>query len=776
MAYIDFKLRPKAQVRLVRKNTRVDATWESTGFDPCFECDLSSPVEGGWYECDLALKSVGENTLFDPVIYPDYGQGPSEQTSVPLPFVAESEIRDLSVVRFLGEAKVLRLDPTSMLGTFELSSEGSFRRLSRFDAAIRMLRAVTRVTPSATAKLAIFRELLLRLCSGGVGHMADWLYWQYRLIGSSQKRLDVSYQSWLRLYDALTPPRTFSRKPLISIILPVYNTELRWLKRCIDSVVAQRYENWELCICNDASTVSGLEELLDSYQSAEPRIRVAHRKTNGHISAASNDALSLAAGEYVGLLDHDDELHAEALYEVVSSINDNPDAGVIFTDEDKIDEYGLRYDPYFKPDWNPDLFLGHNCISHFGVYRHNLVKMVGGFREGMEGSQDWDLALRVTEKLVAGQIVHVPRVLYHWRAIPGSTALAPGEKSYAHFAGLRAVNEHLQRTGARAKAVEIEGRSGNYRVNHELEREPAVTIIIPTRNRVNLLRTCVESILTRTSYKNYSIIIVDNQSTEADALSYLDSVGRHNRVRIIKDDREFNYSAINNRAAQMSSGDVLILLNNDIEVISEHWLTEMVANAIRPEVGAVGAMLYYPNDTIQHAGVVIGVHGVAAHAYSGKPKGWAGQMNRGGLAQNYSAVTAACLAVRRELFLEVGGLSEELRVAFNDVDFCLKLRERGYWNVWLPWVELYHHESATRGYEDTREKKARFELEVRWMMGRWPEWLANDPAYNPNLSIEGEPFSLSFPPRYMRSVLRTADTDAAGSLQGENAGPGSLAN
>ena len=585
--------------------------------------------------------------------------------------------------------------------------------------------------------------------------MADWLYWQYRLIGSSQKRLDVTYQSWLRIYDVPAPPRELQRQPLISVVLPVYNTEERWLRRCIESVIGQRYDNWELCVCNDASTAPSVRRVLEEYQASEARIRVIHREENGHISAASNDALSLARGDYVGLLDHDDELHPDALYEVVSHINDHPEVGLIFTDEDKIDQYGLRYDPYFKPDWNPDLFLGHNCVSHFGVYRRDLIEQVGGFRVGMEGSQDWDLALRCSEALAAEQIAHIPRVLYHWRAIPGSTALAPGEKSYAHFAGLKAVNEHLQRKKAHAEAVEIEGRSGNYRVSYGLDVEPSVTVIIPTRDRVDLLKKCVDSILERTNYDNYSVLVVDNQSCEAATLEYLSALAERERVTVSRYNQEFNYSAINNFAVDMASCDVVTLMNNDMEVISRDWLKELVANAMRPDVGAVGAMLYYPDDTIQHAGVIMGVHGIAAHAYSGKPRGWAGQMNRGGLAQNYTAVTAACLAVRRELFLEVGGLSEELRVAFNDVDFCLKLRERGYWNVWLPWVELYHHESATRGYEDTPEKRARFESEVSWMAGHWAKWISGDPAYNPNLSIDGEPFGLSFPPRYMRSALDT---------------------
>ncbi|MBV8157590.1 MAG: glycosyltransferase family 2 protein, partial [Dyella sp.] len=378
----------------------------------------------------------------------------------------------------------------------------------------------------------------------------------------------------------------------------------------------------------------------------------------------------------------------------------------------------------------------------------------GGFREGLEGSQDWDLALRCAEHLRADQIGHVAQVLYHWRAVQGSTAQGVGEKSYAHVAGLRAVREHFERTGkSGASVMEIDGHLGMFRVRHMLPQVlPLVSIIIPTRDRVELVRQCVDSILSLTTYPNYEVIIVDNQSGERATLEYFSEVVTDVRVRVLPHARPFNYSEINNEAVAQSRGELICLLNNDIEVITEDWLEELVSHAVRPEVGAVGAMLYYPDGTIQHAGVVTGVHGVAAHPYSGMPRGFPGQMSRARLTQAMSAVTAACLVVRRGVYEEVGGLDETLAVAFNDVDFCLRLGERGYTNIWSPFAELYHHESATRGRENTPEKHDRFMREVELMKRRWGGRLERDPAYNPNLTLAGEPFSLAFPPRHWQSV------------------------
>jgi GT2 family glycosyltransferase len=567
----------------------------------------------------------------------------------------------------------------------------------------------------------------------------------------------VPYQTWLELYDPRTADALelarqemagLARQPRFSIILPVYNTSEQWLRKCIDSVRDQVYGNWELCIADDASPAPHVRKTLAELAGSDERIRVVYRASNGHISACSNSAIEISTGEWLVLLDHDDELHPLALLEVAKAINAHPEWRLIYSDEDKIDQQGRRFDPYMKPDFNYDLLLSHNCISHLGVYEAPLVRALGGFREGTEGSQDWDLALRCIERIEPNQVGHIPKVLYHWRAIEGSTALAPQEKNYAHVAGMRVIDEHLRRIGSSGHVEDIPGQRGNYRVRYGLPKPaPLVSIIIPTRDKVELLRACIESVLAKTTYSNYEILVVDNQSTEKATLDYFGTLKGDARVRVISYDEPFNYSSINNFAVGKAAGSVLCLLNNDITVISRDWLEEMVGHACRPGVGAVGAMLYYPNDTIQHAGVVVGAHGVAAHAYSGHARGHAGHMSRARLTQSLSAVTAACLVVRREAFEAVGGLDPALEVAFNDVDFCLRLGEQGYRTIWTPFAELYHHESASRGYEDSPDKMSRFNGEMIYMRQRWGRVIAHDPSYSLNHSTNDELFQLAFPPR-----------------------------
>jgi glycosyltransferase involved in cell wall biosynthesis len=564
------------------------------------------------------------------------------------------------------------------------------------------------------------------------------------------------YNEWVGCYDMLTDQgrelikakiSQMQTAPLISVLMPVYNPPLTMLEEAIRSVQGQLYRNWELCIADDASTDKGVRELLQRYANEDSRIKVVFREKNGHISAASNSALDLVNGDYVALLDNDDLLREHALFYIADAIASNPDAGLIYSDEDKIDQSGQRYDPYFKPDWNPDLFLSHNMICHLGAYRTDLVKSLGGFREGYEGAQDYDLALRCTEQLTPQQIVHIPRVLYHWRSHPGSTAQAVGEKNYAQLAGQRALNDHFARINVAAKAELLD--FGMYRVQYVLPKSaPLVSLIIPTRNALDLVKQCVDSIVDKTTYKNYEILIVDNNSDDPDTLAYFDSFAGNKKIRVLRDKRPFNYSALNNAAVKKARGKYLGLINNDIEVISPEWLDEMMGLAIQPGVGAVGARLWYPNDTLQHGGCITGVGGVAGHSHKHLPRGSFGYFARAQLIQTLSAVTAACLIVKKSIYQEVGGLDEtNLKVAFNDVDFCLRVREAGYRNVWTPYAELYHHESATRGHEDTSEKQMRFRDEVLYMQKRWGSTLVNDPAYSPNLTLEREDFSYAWPPR-----------------------------
>lgn len=570
-----------------------------------------------------------------------------------------------------------------------------------------------------------------------------------RVFAPAHRPRAASYEHWLRSHGPATPAPAHG--PLVSVLMPVYNTPETWLRRAIDSVHAQTYTHWQLCIADDASTAAHVRPLLEAAARQDSRIKVVFRDRNGHISRASNSALELATGEFIALLDHDDELAPDALAEVVRTLAQRPDADVVYSDEDKIDEQGRRFSPYFKPDFLPDLFLGQNYLTHLAVYRASLLRAVGGFRAGFEGSQDWDLALRAIEQTSPERVVHIPKVLYHWRAIPGSTALTLDQKNYHVAAARKALEEHLARTGRTATLEPVPG--DHWRLRHPLPSPaPRVSIVIPTRNGVRHLRRCLDSIFARTTYPNFEVVVVDNGSDDPATLAYFREIA--GKVRILPYPHPFNYSAINNYAVKQTAGELVALLNDDLEIITADWLEEMASQALRPEIGCVGAMLYYPDDTIQHAGVILGVgglggvDGVAGHAFKKFPRDTDGYFNRARVVQNYSAVTAACLVIRRAVFEQVGGLDEKhLAIAFNDVDFCLKVRAAGYRNLWTPFAEFYHHESASRGAENTPAKQMRFKGEIDTMLERWGPLLRADPAYNPNLSLETEDFALAWPPR-----------------------------
>lgn len=567
------------------------------------------------------------------------------------------------------------------------------------------------------------------------------------------------YDEWIRRYDTRTESDIsnmlvridgFRKKPCISIVMPTYKPNPLWLKEAIESVRQQVYENWQLCIADDCSNDPQISQILERYSKLDNRIKVVFREDNGHISRASNDALSLCTGEWIALLDHDDLLANNALYEVVKKINNYPDSGLIYSDEDKVDEYGNRKSPYFKPDWNRELLYSHNVICHLGVYRKDLLEAIGGFRVGYEGAQDLDLALRVVELLDDSQVVHIPKVLYHWRIHSGSTASTSDDaKPYAMIAGERALNDHFKRIGSTARS-ELTG--SGFRTHYSLgDTEPLVSIIVPTRNGYSFTKQCIDSLLSKTSYTNYEILLVDNGSDDTQALEYFEQLKSNDKIKVIRDDGEFNYSRINNEAVEKASGEYVVLLNNDVEVITPNWLYEMVTNVIRDDVGIVGAKLLYPDNTVQHSGVILGIGGWAGHAHKGLHTNLPGYSGRNILASEFSAVTAACLIIEKALFEKVGGLNQvDLKVACNDVDLCLKVSEAGYRIVWTPYAVLYHHESKTRGYEDTAEKVARFESELSYMKNRWGNILENDPQYSPNLTVHHEDFSLAWPPRVDR--------------------------
>jgi glycosyltransferase involved in cell wall biosynthesis len=565
-----------------------------------------------------------------------------------------------------------------------------------------------------------------------------------------------NYREWIRRYDTLTRADRaairrqigqLERRPLISVLLPVFNVNPRWLQRAIESVRAQIYDNWELCVVDDASTDPRIWKLLQRYASRDSKIKIHRRAMNGHISATSNDALAIATGDYVALLDHDDELAPAALYFVAHELNRAPDAQLIYSDEDKLDARGRRSDPYFKPDWNPDLFSSQNYVSHLGVYAIELVRNAGGFRVGFEGSQDYDLLWRCTERIESAKIRHIPRVLYHWRIAEQSTATFALAKPYAQDAAIRAAQEHFDRIGVPAR---VERHYANYlRVKYSLPvNRPLVSLVIPTRDRADHLRRCIESILAKTNYEPFEIIVVDNESVEPVTLEYFDQLKRRRVAVVHRIAGPFNYSRLNNLGVAAANGSIIALLNNDLEVKNDDWLAEMVSHALRPEIGAVGARLWYPDGTMQHGGVIVGAGGVASHAHAGI-RNEHGYFARAHLTQNFSAVTAACMVTRKVVYQNLGGLDEKnLPVAFNDVDFCLRLQNDGLRVVWTPHAELFHYESASRGLEDTSVKQRRFLAEVAYMEKRWGERLQRDPAYNPNLSISGDKlFTLAFPPR-----------------------------
>lgn len=549
--------------------------------------------------------------------------------------------------------------------------------------------------------------------------------------------LKVNAQSeadWQRLRAETA---AFEYRPLISILTPVYNVDDIWLTKAIESVRAQIYPEWELCLADDASTEPHVRRTLERYAAADPRIKVVFLEENEGISGASNAALGLAGGEFIGLLDNDDELTPDALTEVVQLLNANPEADMVYSDEDKLDIEGNRVDPFFKPDWSPDQFFCHMYTCHFGVYRRELVERVGGFRKGFEGSQDYDLVLRLTEAMDAANIHHIPRILYHWRKIPGSTAERYDVKD-SDKPSLKALAEAAERRWPGATVAK--GRlPGTFRVRRPVPADTRVSIIIPTRDKLELLQPCVESIMARADYPDYEIIVVDNRSEEPETLQYLRELAGRDRCRVLTWDRPFNFSAINNMAAREAGGNVLLFLNNDTEVKGDAWLVPMLEFALREDVGAVGPKLLFEDSGIQHAGIILGLGGIANHAFYGLPLMRPSYFGLAEVIRNCSAVTGACLMIRREVFEAAGGFDEtNCPIAYNDVDLCLRLREQGYLHVYTPFATLFHYESVSRG-----KKK---DPEAGYMRERWGAKLEQDPYYNPNFSRERFDFSLRFKP------------------------------
>ena len=559
--------------------------------------------------------------------------------------------------------------------------------------------------------------------------------------------------------------KKFSISPKISIVVPMYNTKEKFFKGLIDSVIAQSYPNWELCLADGSPKQN---ENFKKYYEKDERIKYKFLGENKGISGNTNEAIKMATGDFIALLDHDDLLAEYALYEVVYAINKFPNSEFLYSDEDKIDENDNRYDAYFKPDFAPDTLRCQNYICHFSIFKKELMQKLDGFKEDYDGAQDYDIFLRMSEITKPENIFHIPKILYHWRVHSESTAkLNSHAKNYAFEAGKKVIEDHLKRIGLEG-TVSSGCIEGIYRIDYKVQGEPKVSIVIPNKDGKDILKTCIDSILKKSTYKNYEIVVVENNSETEEIFEYYKELLKIDNIKIVnyntgklieneeecsleyskKNERkdlkhEFNYSAIINFGVKNSSGEYTVQLNNDTELITPNWLELMLGFCQREDVGAVGVKLYFPDETIQHAGIIVGIGGIAGNRFKSIPKNGHGYFAKESMIENLSAVTAACIMTPRKIYDEVGFMDEKLAVAFNDVDFCLKIREKGYLVVYNPFVEFWHYESKSRGQENTPAKIKRFQGEICRFEQRWPEILdSGDPYYNINLSLDTEVYNM----------------------------------
>jgi GT2 family glycosyltransferase len=554
------------------------------------------------------------------------------------------------------------------------------------------------------------------------------------------KPIAANYNTWIEQNEP-TPSElekqrkeSFKYSPKLSVVVPMYNTDKKFLDALVTSLIEQTYSNWELCLADGSPQQN--PALQDVYKQ-DPRIKYHFIGENKGISGNTNEAIKMSTGDFIGLLDHDDTLPPFSLYEVVKCINENPTVEFIYSDEDKIDITGEeRFGPHFKPDFSPDFLRANNYICHFSVFKRSLMDKLGGERSKYDGAQDFDLVIRASEETT--NIVHIPKVLYHWRAHPNSTAQAKNPvKSYAFEAGIAVVQDHLQRLGW--EGTVSHGRSlGTYRTVYKVIGEPTVSIIIPNKDGLRYLKKCITSILQKTTYKNYEILIVENNSTDPKTFNYYKKLEKNKKIKVLHyPEKGFNYSKIINFGVRHSEAEFVVQLNNDTQIKTPSWLEEMLGFAQREDVGAVGAKLLYPYGRIQHAGIVFGIHTVAGHLFKGLPTRFFGYFRREDTIQNFSAVTGACLMSRKSIYPEVGYMDETFPVAFNDLDFCLKIRELGKLIVYNPFVELIHDESKTRGYEDSPEKQKRFNEDIKRFLSKWYTiYEKGDPYYNKNFSLD----------------------------------------
>lgn len=560
-----------------------------------------------------------------------------------------------------------------------------------------------------------------------------------------------TYNSWIQNkldikklqsnFNSTFPTLTF--RPLISIVIPVYNPPINLLEEAIKSIINQLYTNWEICLADDNSTDVNVDKLLAKYASEFGQIKYIKRNVNGHISACSNSALELVKGEYILFMDHDDLLTPDCLFEVIKHLNKTSD-DIIYSDEDKIDEKGCFSSPHFKPDWAPENLLSRNYLGHVIVMSKKIVDALNGFRLGFEGSQDYDLLLRATE--ITNKIGHIPKILYHWRIHKLSVAKNSDVKPYAYNAAIKALEEALQRRKRIGKVERIPDAPGGYRIKYEIQFAGKVSIIIPTKDQTNLLRKTLNSIIEFTNYHDYEIILLNNNSTSNEFFELVKEYKMKyvNIFTCYDASFPFNFSKLMNFGASKAEGKYLLFLNNDVEIIQNDWMSQMVSFSQWKQTGAVGVKLLFENNTIQHAGVVIGLGGSAAHVFTNLPKQSRGYFNYIKSLNNYSAVTAACMMCRLEQFIEVNGFDEDLPVEYNDIDFCLKLLVKGYYNLYIPDVELFHYESSTRSHPyHSKHAFAQHEKDISVFRKKWMPFIENDPFYNPNLRKDTNDFKLN---------------------------------
>ncbi|MBN3732276.1 glycosyltransferase family 2 protein [Burkholderia sp. Tr-20390] len=753
---IRFKVIP---IRDLVLQGEASADWTSIGDDPVF--DLEPEDEGksiplGWVYVESRLIRRGANLVAR--LYVDTGSGFSDAESFVIPAARSGNIKQ--IIKIPHNTRRLRLSP--------MRSEGAVRLESLRITEISCVERVARMAEWTVGDIIKFKNTDRakkynitwgRLLTDLNGAYADCAKLRFH-------SAPLDYSSYVEKFDTLHPSdiesirrhmNSFVRRPLISILVPVRETSVRYLELTVQSVLAQIYENWELCIAVDSTVALEVASYLRSVSERDSRIKVAFLNSGGYVSAKAKGALELATGEFAATLGQNDVLSPHSLYLIALQVNEIDDLNIIYSDSDEMDESGIRGNAFFKSSWNPDLFFSCDMISRSVVYRTSLVREVGGFRVEYEGGHDRDLTLRCVKRSMPFQIRHIPRVLYHFRRLGECGSTDPDEENNACNAKERALSEFFKdRPGVSISRGEL---TGTFRVRYPITTPtPKVSIIIPTRDGGPLLKKCILSIFDGTVYENLEIVVVDNQSKDRDTVDFLKSLSLKDNVTVLRYDFPFNYSSINNFAEKNASGDVLCFLNDDVEAIEPDWLREMVSHALRPDIGAVGAKLLYADGFVQHAGVVMGIGGFASHAHRLYPSTHPGYAGRAALVQNFSAVTGACLVMRREVFRAVGGFDEEnLPVAFNDVDLCLRVREAGYRVVWTPYAVLHHFESYSRGDDQmSAEKRARFNKEKRFMLTRWNTDQLNDPYYNQNLTLDREDFAIAdFPRMYVPWRERT---------------------